>query len=366
MTEFGGNTLSWKRYLLCGVGLCLLLVQGVIAVAPEESLVFSQTAQGKQTIYLYQPARAKLVPVISGSKIAVFLQKKHFYYFLDHQLFEYNMVRDQAKLLYKFVEDEIQMRVVADDNGLNQLLIVAATPHVSNWYIMDVDEASLRRINPPAYAASTDNIANVNTLSSPDKKYTITVKGSAFRGRLNLLVQQKKALKNKTVWELPVDLSVMPELVTWSPDAKTLLFHAKPANGFEGFYALYALHLEQLKMQLIADPVLYRDLIGSAGLDEFGPSWSTDSQYAVFQSQPTGSPAQSALLKYDLKNNKTITLTESNGQNQYPRIAPSGNWIAFLSNREHGVKQLYIIDQHGAGLKRLTTAGATEWAEWFK
>jgi hypothetical protein len=365
MTRAGGNKVNWKRYLLCGLGLCLLLVQGVIAAASNETLVFSQIDQGKQTIYLYQPASAKLVSVVSGAKIAVFLQKKHFYYFTNHQLFEYNLVGKQAKLLNKFTEDEIQMRVVAEENGLNQLLIVASTSHGQNWYIMDVNEASLRRIDQPAYASSA-NITAVNTLRSPDEKYTVAVKGSAFKGRINLLVQQKKALKSKTIWELPAQLSVMPDLINWSPDGKTLLFHAKPANGFEGFYALYALNLEQLKMQLIDDAVLYWDLVTSAGLDEFLPSWSADSQYVIFQSQPTGSPVQSALLKYDLKNGKTSTLTQSNGQNQYPRIAPSGNWIAFLSNREQRAKQLYIIDQLGAGLKRLSTAGATEWARWFE
>jgi DNA-binding beta-propeller fold protein YncE len=346
------------------MGLCLFLVQGVLA-ATGDSLVFSQTAQGAQTIYLYQPERDKLVSVVSGAKIAVFLQKSHFYYFLDHQLFEYNLSREQAKLLYKFTENEIQMRVVADDNDLNQLLIVAATPHTTNWYILDVNETSLRKIDQP-YAASANNIAAANTMNSPDKKYTVTFKGSVFGGRINLLVKQKKALKDKIIWELPANLSVMPELVNWSPDAKTLLFHAKPANGFEGFYALYALHLEQLQMRLIADSVLYRDLIGSAGLDEFYPSWSADSRYAIFQSQPTGSPTQSALLKYDVKSNQTTTLTTSKSQNQNPRIAPSGNWIAFLSNRVQGAKQLYIIDQQGNGLKRLTTAGETNWAEWFK
>lgn len=359
--------MNWKRYLVWAVGAALLLVPGVMAAAPvEESLIFSQTVPGKQTIYLYQPTDAKLVPVVSGSKVKVFLQKKHFYYFTDHQLFEYNLKRQQANLIYKFKENQIQMRVIAEDNGLNQLLVAAATPpYLSNWYILDVNEASLRRVEQPSYASMVD-ITAVNVAKSPDEKYTLAVKGSILRGRGCLQLQQKKDLKNKTVWELPKDLTVMPELITWAPDGKTLLFHAKPAGSFEGFYSLYALHLNDLKLVLLAETVLYRDLIGSAGLDEFLPSWSDDSRYVVFQSQPTGSPSQSALIEYDLQSGKTITLSASSGQNQYPRIAPSGNWIAFLSNRERGVKQLYLVDRQGKGLKRLTTAGVTDWAQWFE
>jgi hypothetical protein len=365
ITKIGGNTVNWKRYLLWGLALGSLLLPEVMAAPSEETLVFSQTVPGKQTIYLYQATAAKPVPVVSGSKITVFLQQKHFYYFMDHRLFEYNQVRGQAKLIHKFIENKIQMRVVAAENGLNQLLVVASAPYLTNGYILDVNEASLRRIELPAYA-SADNLTAVNVAVSPDERYTISVKGNVLRGRLNLLLQQKKAFKKQTVWELPQKLSVMPELITWAPDGKILLFHAKPATGFEGFYSLYALHLDKLKLQLLAESVLYRDLIGSAGLDEFLPSWAADGRYVVFQSQPTGSPAQSLLLKYDFQNGKITTLTASNGQNQYPRVAPSGKWVAFLSNRDQGVKKLYLVDQQGQGLKRLTFDGATEWVEWFQ
>jgi hypothetical protein len=344
--------------------MVLLLGQWVWAASPEEVLVFSRNVSGKQTIYIYQPAAEKLIPVVSGSQISVFLEKKHFYYFTEHQLFEYNPARDEAQFIYKFNEARIQMRVVAEENGLNQLLVVATTPYGQNWYILDVNEASLRRIEPPAYASLVDLTA-ANVANSPDGKYTISVKGNPYR-RLALVLQQKKNLKNKTVWELPKDLSVMPELITWAPDGSTLLFHAKPATGFEGFYSLYALHLADLKLQMLAETVLYRDLIGSAGLNEFLPSWSADSRYVVFEIQPTGSPAQSSLLQYDLQSGKTITLSASYGQNQNPRIAPSGDWIAFLSNRERGVKKLYLIDRQGQRLKRLTPDGMTEWAEWFR
>jgi tricorn protease-like protein len=364
MIKLGGKTVNWKRALLWGLGLWLLSLAGVMAATPEEMLVFSQIDHGKQTIYIYQPTNAKLQLVVSGAKIAVFLQKKHFYYFLDHQLYEYYPGSNQSKLLYKFSEDKIRMRVVAAENGLNQLLIVASTEYTEKWYILDVNEANLRRIEQPAYAPSA-NIATKYTLASPDDKYVLTLRGSIYK-RVNLLVQQKKVLKNKTVWQLPGELSVMPELITWAPDGKTLLFYAKPGTGFEGFYSLYALQLDQLKLQTLAETVLYRDFFGSSGLDEFAPSWSADSRYVVFQSQPNGSPSQSILMKYDRQTGKTSTLTESRGQNQYPRIAPSGTWIAFISNREYGRKQLYLVDRQGQGLVRLTPDGVTEWAEWFQ
>jgi hypothetical protein len=363
MSKLGGKTVNWKRAILWGLGLCLLLIPGVMAAVPEDMLVFSQTDQGKQTIYIYQPVNAKLHPVVSGTKIAVFLQKKHFYYFVDHRLYEYYPGSNQAKLLYKFNEDQLRMRVVAAENGLNQLLIVASTAYRENWYILDVNEANLRRIEQPAYASSA-NMAGTYTMASPDDKYVLKLKGNIYK-RVNLLVQKKKVLKNKTVWELPKKLSVMPELLTWAPDGKTLLFYAKPATGFQGFYSLYALQMGQLKLQVVAEAVLYRDFIGGSRLDEFAPNWSADSRYVVFQSQPTGSPAQSMLLKYDCKTGKTSSLTRSRGQNQYPRIAPSGKWIAFISNREYGKKQLYLVDRQGRELAPVTSDGVTEWAEWF-
>jgi Tol biopolymer transport system component len=357
--------LNWKHSLLVGMGLCLFLIRGVGA-APSESLVFLQNEEpGKQTLYVYQPGDAKLSTVSSGAGIAVFLRSKHFFYFSDHQLYEYDLSRRRSKLINRFKEGRIQMRTVAESGGLDQLLVVANDQYEVNWYILDLQDNSLRRINQPSYAASSTPVVT-NTLVSPDEQYVVTVKSNTFKGRISMTVKMKNAPKKKTFWQLPANQTVLPGLITWAPDSRTLLFHAKAATGAEGFYALYSMKIAELKPQLVAETVLYWDLLTSSGLEEFFPDWAADSRYVVFQCQPTGSPAQSVLLKYELQSGQTSVLTQSNGQNLNPRVAPSGKWIAFLSNRDHGVKQLYLLDQQGQGLKRVLMQGATVWAEWFK
>jgi hypothetical protein len=346
------------------MGLGLFLIGGVGATT-SEFLVFLQNEEpGRQTLYIYQPEDAELSAVASGAEITVFLRSKHIFYFSDHQLYEYDLSRRRSQLIKRFKEGRIQMRTVAESGGLDQLLVVANDRYEVNWYILDLQDNSLRRISQPSYAGSS-NPVGTNTLVSPDGQYVVTVKRNNFKGRIHMTVKMKNAPKKKTFWELPANQTVLPGLITWAPDSRTLLFHTKAATGAEGFYALYSLKIAELQLQLVAETVLYWDLLTSSGLEEFFPAWAADSRYVVFQAQPTGSPTQSVLLKYDLKSGQTSVLTRSDGQNLNPRVAPSGKWIAFLSNRDR-VKQLYFLDQQGQGLKRVSKQGATLWAEWFK
>ncbi|HEY8464047.1 MAG TPA: hypothetical protein VIM29_08525 [Bacillota bacterium] len=351
-----------KTWLLMALLLVLVMVPVAAADPGSDVLVFLQADQGQKTLFLYETGRPQPVKITGGKAVKVFFENRHLLYFVNQQLFEYDLARHQSKLLNKFNEKEIELGTVAASNGLQQMLIAAKGDYEINYYILDLNDASIRRVERPWGSGVPRSRSGLLT---KDRQYVAIPKVSMLKNRVELRVERKKGSRYQNFWTLPVEFTVLPELLSWSPNSKLLLFHAKKNTGYEGFYSLYCFDVETKKMQLLAETVLFYDWIGFAGLEEFLPDWSADSQFLVFQSQPTGSPSYSEIIRYEIKSGKSKILTKSAGQNQSPRIAPSGNRIAFLSNRE-GSKQLYLMDSQGGTVKRLSTQGITEWAEWFK
>lgn len=343
--------------------LVAMSVQIARAEPEKEALIFSQTEKGLKTLYLYETGQSGPVNVASGKRIKVFLKEKHFFYFLNRGLYEYRFATRQSKLLHKFAEDDIDMAVVAASNGLNQMIILGIKPYELKYYILDLNDDSVRPVTQPGGVGSS---AAAEGLTSPDGKYKAVIKTRYIKNTAQLGVQSKIKSKYQDYWTLQSEQMVLPHLLTWSPDSKYLAVHAKKNSGYDGFYSFYCFNTEQKKLQLVSETVLYFDGVLYAGSEEFRPDWSFDSKYLVFERQPTGSPSQSEIVRYDVKTGKSRCLSQSNGQNQLPRFSPSGKYIAFLSNREEGQKQVYLMNSEGEGLKRISPQGTTEWVEWFK
>jgi hypothetical protein len=350
-----------KRLLPLWVGVLLILTSAVWAASPEY-LVYSQFNNGIKTVYLYMPEQLETVTVASAKDIRVFLKNRHFFYFTGRTLYEYDWGTRKSKEIGKFAEAEIEMGVITETNGLSQMLIVTKGRYETKWYVLDLNDNSIRPVTQP-FRSLAHMAAG---LKSEDAQYFAAVKVNALKGRVHLIVQKKAGAKYKSYWDLPKEMSMLPDSMAWSPDSKWLVFHAKNSTGFDGFYSLYCFNVETGKLQQLEENVLYYELISSGSLYEFRPDWSKDSKYLVFQSQPTGSPSQSAIIRFDTATGKTKTLTSSSGQNQNPVFSPSGKYIAFVSNRELGRKQLFLMDAEGKDLKRISPAGLTEWMEWFK
>ncbi|HYH04084.1 MAG TPA: hypothetical protein VEC37_13355 [Bacillota bacterium] len=351
-----------KYFLYIILILMIVLVQTVTAETAGEALIFTQVDKGQTTLMLYETGQPKPVSIASGKDLKVFIKNKHCFYFVNRQLFEYNLSKHQSKLLNKFTETEIEMGVAAASNGLNQMVIAAKGAYEINYYILDLKDDSIRRVDYPSNIGAP---GGSNGLATEDQQYLAVPKINFLNSRVELSVARKKGSKFQNIWTLPAGMTVIPELLTWSPDSQLLMFHAKKSIGFEGFYSLYCFNVSTQKMQMLMETVLYRDLIGAADIEEFLPDWSADSKNLVFQIQPTGSPTQSEIIRYDVKSGKTKSLTKSSGQNQHPQFSPSGNNIAFLSNRDQGQKQVYLMDSQGEGLKRIVATGNTQWAQWL-
>jgi hypothetical protein len=353
--------INLKRSLLLWAVVFFVLSSSVWAAAPEY-LVFSQVSNGNKTVYMYLPEQKETVTVASAQAIRVFLKNRHFFYFTGKTLYEYDWESRKSKEIGKFAESEIEMGTITETNGLSQMLIIAKGRYESNWYVLDLKDSSIRPVSQPFQGSGRMAMG----LKSPNDQYLAAVKVNSLKGRVQLSVQKQNGAKYKSFWNLPKDLSMLPDSMAWSPDSKRLAFHAKNSGGFDGFYSMYCLEVGTGKLQRLAENVLYFEWISSNSLFEFLPDWSQDGRYLVFQSQPGGSPYQSEVIRFEVATGKTKTLTSSSGQNQNPRFAPSGKYIAFISNRELGRKQLFLMDSDGKGQKRISSAGVIDWMEWFR
>jgi Tol biopolymer transport system component len=350
-----------KRFLPLWLAVLLTFSVAAGAEAPEY-LVFSQIHNGNQTVYMYSPDRQETVTVASAKAIRVFLKSRHFFYFTGKTLYEYDWEGRKSKEIGKFAESEIEMGLITERDGLSQMLIVAKGEYENNWYVLDLKDSSIRPVTQPSQGSGRMTMGR----KSRDDRYLATVKVNSLKERVQLSVQKKKGAKYKKCWNLPKDFSMLPDSMAWSPDSKRLAFHAKNSSGFDGFYSMYCFNVETEKLQRLEENVLYYEWISNNSLNEFFPDWSQDSRYLVFQRQPAGSPFQSEIIRFDVVTGQTKTLASSSGQNQNPRFAPSGKYIAFISNRELGRKQLFLMDYEGKAQKRISPAGITVWMEWFR
>jgi Tol biopolymer transport system component len=353
--------INLKRSLLLWAVVFFVLSSAVWAASPEY-LVFSQISNGNKTVYMYLPEQKETVTVVSAKEIHVFLKNRHIFYFTGKTLYEYDWKNGKAREIGKFAESDIEMGMITETNGLSQMLIVAKGRYENNWYVLDLGDSSIRPVTQPFQGSGRMTTG----LRSQDDRYLAAFKVNSLKGRVRLSVQKKNGARYKSFWNSPKEISMLPDSMVWSPDSKWLAFHAKKSTGFDGFYSMDCLNVETGKLQRIEENVLYFEWISSNSLFEFLPDWSQDSRYLVFQSQPGGSPYQSEIIRFDVTTGNTKTLASSSGQNQNPRFAPSGKYIAFISNRELGRKQLFLMDYDGKNQKRISPAGITDWMEWFR
>lgn len=330
--------------------------------APEtEYLIFSQAIGDEKVIYSYQPDSQVLNQVVRGKNLSVFLQGKYFLYFNEQKLYQYNIRNQQAKELATFKEKDLYLEVIPD--GPEQALVVAKDGYALNWYILELSDGSVRRVMQPPVGSGGSNTPK---LASPDQKATAVIKTPAFSQNFTLSIEEKVNGRKKTSWSLPKDMTIVPDWPVWSPDSKQIAFYAKKADGFEGFYSLYLFDLVKKELILVENQVFAKYVFSNVGMRAFIPTWSNDSQFLIFQSQPNGLPNRSSIIKYNVTTGKKQVLTQSAGCNDYPVWSLTDGYISFLSNRETPGRQLYIIDPQGANLRRVSPSeGHTEWSEWY-
>jgi len=350
--------------------LLIVILIAVITALPfcsaaekKEYIAFIQAETGSQTL-LVADKNGVLQKVFSGKEIVMFPCANHLLYFSERQLFEYDPLIGRGRRLAVLEEENIYIQELSGE--VNQALIIAQTLSGFNYYVLDFSDGDVRRTPRPKSASFTSASTSKISSRSPDEKKTVTVKRLS-KSRFELSVEAEDDFSKKSSWVLPRDLTSLPELPVWSPDSLKLAFFGKKQNGYEGFYSLYVLELESRKLRLVQEQVFGKDFFNELGSGGFRPDWSADGKYLVFQYLPYALPTESVLLKYEPTTGAKYQITKSRGENQYPRWAPSGDSLFFLSNRGGDQFQLYLIGANGGEAKRVSPdKGFTETAEWFQ
>lgn len=132
---------------------------------------------------------------------------------------------------------------------------------------------------------------------------------------------------------------------SWSPDGKQLVFVSDRGGNRD----LYLIDADGSNLrQLTQTPE-----------DEGGPDWSPDGRSIVFHRFNGSSPAANlfAITPDDGRENQ---LSNFRAMSIEPAWSPTGKRIAFMSNRDGGEYELYMMDADGRNQIRLTR---TDWPE---
>lgn len=112
-----------------------------------------------------------------------------------------------------------------------------------------------------------------------------------------------------------------------------------------------------------------KPLIRQTGIQDY-PDFSHDGRYLAYTSAQTVALHRGAvqvvqqLWIMDLSRGTACQLLLSDAQDTQPDWAPSGDRLAFASNRS-GQFEIWVVNTDGSGLKQLTSgAGAKTWPAW--
>lgn len=146
-----------KKFILLFLILCCIVTLiphfTANAASNDDRIIFLQTVEGGQILYISKPDGSGLRTIARNQKVTAFFGKNHLLYYTDHILYEYNYLFGQSKPLTKFTEDAISLEFLSGEpNTPDQALIyakVAGNPE-ANWYILELSDGSIRRVESPA------------------------------------------------------------------------------------------------------------------------------------------------------------------------------------------------------------------------
>ncbi|HOJ78791.1 MAG TPA: hypothetical protein PLZ08_01030 [Bacillota bacterium] len=328
-----------------------------------EAILFVQVTGEEKTLYYTDNNGLSLVKIISGKELEVFSDNKYIFYFCDQQLYRFSLNNQKGEWIATFKEKNISINFLENTDELAQALILAKDTYSINYYIIDLSDNNIRRLDQAFnFVRST---ANEISSISPNGLNRVKVKHAA-KNRFEIIVEVKDGNKFKVQWRLPRNLTVIPELPVWAPDSGKIAFYAKEVNNNGGFYSLYTYFIGTDELKLIKEQVFAKLFFSNPWSEGFRPNWSHDARELLFEYLPYGLPTRSAIISYATETGKSRIVTESQGENQYPQWSPSGKQILFLSNRDNQLFQLYVMDHRGENLKQVSPdEGITEWAQWF-
>jgi hypothetical protein len=346
--------------------LIMLLFGAGMAGAAEtpEYACFLQKSESGGTLYLAKDGSAATA-VVTGKQLQVYFTSGSLLYIDDqNQLFSYRPGMNAARLIVKFDAPEVYLEELPGSSG--QMLAAVRSNYQIQWHILELSDGSLRKVKLPQ--PSTRGPSKQINNFSPDHQLKAVVSRNTYGSRFDLTLTKQQDGRETEVWHLPETMTVMPELPVWAPNSRYFAFYAKLEKGYEGYYSLYVLDTQSLKLNEVEEKVFYISFV----LDDFRasgyrPDWSPDSRYLLYAFQPSGNPLRSVIIKYRVENRVKTFLVDSPGSNQFPAWSPSGRSVLFLSGPDRLNAQAYIIESAAGGLRRISPeSGVTVWARWYQ
>ncbi|MCL6588826.1 MAG: hypothetical protein K6U80_02630 [Firmicutes bacterium] len=360
---------KWSLRVFFGM-IFISAVISTVSASNAELLVFSQKDGQEEYLYAAKSDGSDLQIISSGKDLKIFFLGNYLFYFQEHRLYFYDFTAQSSRLIQMFTEDRIFLQKFTEDPASpNQILVITQSDDLTtqNWYILEVDDGSLRKISRPNLAQSqTSSIKHY----SPDGVYLAQIRqvGITTRFELEIQTQGRGKLKAKTLWVLPKNMTVLPEAPVWAPNSEMVAFYAKEfQNSPAGFYHLFLYKVSRQELITIQEQVFNKGEFTPLQMGEFTPDWSGDGRYLFVEYQPFGLPTASSFLKYDAVTGQKTYLADGPGAKGYPAWSPSGQAVLFLSKQKGEEAQLFTIDAEGKNLTRISPPeGATLWAGWYK
>lgn len=141
------------------------------------------------------------------------------------------------------------------------------------------------------------------------------------------------------------------ELDTVSPDGSEQLF----VKQYERTYEIWAVNVETGATRYIT----------GRGRVSYDPAWSPDGRRIAFVSQVSGNDE---IYTLELNTGQEMRLTNNTWEwDKHPSWSPDGSQIVFWSNRDSGLRQVWIMNTDGTEQRPLFAGESNNWDPvWFK
>jgi TolB protein len=145
------------------------------------------------------------------------------------------------------------------------------------------------------------------------------------------------------------DVAIADLSPAWSPDGRRIAFVRR--TGDRGRPDLFVVGASgRGRVRLTRTPTAERD-----------PSWSPDGTAIVYSARtsPTG-PFRLFRANADGSGRTQLTRQRRGSADRSPAVSPDGSRIAFVSDRDGGFPEIYLIGPNGRRLRRMTTNAFVE------
>lgn len=143
--------------------------------------------------------------------------------------------------------------------------------------------------------------------------------------------------------------------------------HAQPVMSDDGRWLAWWGHVPHEPPHVYAAPVQPDQQIRKDKMLDLGPgtepSFAPGSHTIVFETSiDLAFPpklGESQIVRYDLDRERRAQLTTA-GANRWPAWSPDGQFIAFVSDRDEPLGEIYVMDAAGSNVVRVTRNGVAE------